>query len=319
MIKKLIKGMIKLRTLKFGLAIIIVSSIFSLTSVSALNMNDYVTNCSMTIYKSKNTIDNFANASGECKEEIYGYYSPTAKVFRVTGAYTGQVKNGQVKEITLAQSTKYVSAYLTIHTVNDSKKTVESFKPFKGITNKKAFIWNGSAKGSKKIVELPAKTKIEVQSLKSNRYSFTYKGRNRWIDKVNVDQVFIEYKVEATSSLNIRSAASIKSKIVGILKKGTKVQIKGSVDGWYKIIYKGKTAYISSAYTKKVVVFKEFKVKVTKALNVRLQASTNGKIVGTLKAGTIIIVKASENGWYTIVYNGDNGFISKKYTIKLGQ
>ncbi|WP_214855670.1 SH3 domain-containing protein [Exiguobacterium sp. s130] len=314
MIKKLIKETMKLRMLKFGLAILTVSSIFPLKSVSALNTNDYVTNCSMTINASKNINDNFANASGECKEEIYGYYSPSAKVFRVTGAYTGQVKDGQVKEITLAQSTKYVSAYLTIHTVNDSKKTVESFKPFKGITNIKAIIWDGSAKGSKKIVELPAKTKIEVQSLKSNRYSFTYKGKIRWIDKVNVDQVFSDFVVETTSSLNVRSGPSVKGKIVGTLKKGTKVTIKSSKDGWYKIIHKGKAAYISSVYTKKVVVFKEFKVKVTNSLNVRSQASTNGKIVGILKVGTIVNVKASKNGWYTITFNNKRAFISKKYT-----
>lgn len=314
MIKKLVQGLMKNRTLKVSMASIIVSSAFMTMPVSAINMDDYVTNCSMTIYASKNTLDNFANASGDCKEEIYGFYSPTAKVFRVTGAYTGQVKNGQVKEITLAQSTKYVSAYLTIHTVDDVNKPVTSFKPFKGITNKKAIVWDGISKDSKKIAELPSKTNIEVQSQKSNRYSFTYKGKSRWVDKVNVDQVFTEFVVETTSSLNIRSAASVKSKVVGTLKKGTKVTIKGSADGWYKVIHKGKTAYISSAYTKKVVVFKEFKVKVTDALNVRSQASTNGKIVGTLKAGTVVTVKASKNGWYTIVYKGKNSFISEKYT-----
>lgn len=316
MIKKLIKGFMKLRTFKFGLAAVVVSSTFPLISVSAINMDDYVTNCSMTIYASKNTLDNFANASGDCKEEIYGFYSPTAKVFRVTGAYTGQVKNGQVKEITLAQSTKYVSAYLTIHTVDDVNKPVTLFKPFKGITNKKAIVWDGISKDSKQVADLPVKTKIDIKSLKSNRYSFTYKGKSRWVDKVNVDQVFTEFMVETTSSLNVRSASSVKSKIVGTLNKGTKVQIKGSADGWYKIIHKGKTAYISTAYTKKIVVFKEFKVKVTDALNVRSQASTNAKIVGKLKVGTVVTVKAFKNGWYTIVYKGSSAFISEKYTIK---
>lgn len=317
MVKKILKRFMKPRTFKLGLAVVVVSSTAPFTSVSAINRDDYVTNCSMTIYASKNTIDNFANASGDCKEEIYGFYSPTAKVFRVTGAYTGQVKNGQVKEITLAQSTKYVSAYLTINTVDDLNKPVTSFKPFKGITNKKTIIWDGISKDSKKISELPSKTNIEVQSQKSNRYSFTYKGKNRWVDKVNVDQVFNEFIVETTSSLNVRSGASVKSKIVGTLKKGTKVTIKGSADGWYKVIHKGKTAYISSSYTKKIIMFKEFKVKVTDTLNVRLQASTNAKVVGKLKVRTVVTVKASRNGWYTIVYKGNNAYISEKYTIKL--
>lgn len=314
MIKKLVQGLMKNRTLKVSVASIIMSSAFMTMPVSAINMDDYITTCTMTIYASKNTRDNFAAATGDCKPEIDGYYSPTAKIFRVAGAYTGEVKNGQVREIALAQSEKYVSAYITFYTVNDLKKPVATFKPFKGITNKKTIVWDGISKDSKKIAELPSKTNIEVQSQKSNRYSFTYKGKNRWVDKVNVDQVFTEFVVETTSSLNIRSAASVKSKIVGTLKKGTKVTIKGSADGWYKVIHKGKTAYISSAYTKKVVVFKEFKVKVTDALNVRSQASTNGKIVGTLKAGTVVTVKASKNGWYTIDYKGKSSFISEKYT-----
>lgn len=316
MIKNLVRKLMKHRMLKISMASIIASSAFMTMPVSAINMDDYITSCSMTIYASKNTKDNFAEATGDCKPEIDGYYSPTAKIFRVSGAYTGEVKNGQVREIALAQSKKYVTAYITFYTVNDLKKPVATFKPFKGITNKKTTIWDGISKGSKKVAELPSKTKIEVQSQKSNRYSFTYKGKNRWIDKVNVDQVFTEFVVETNSSLNIRSGASVKSKIVGTLNKGTKVTIKGSADGWYKIIHKGKTAYISSAYTKKVIVFKEFKVEVTDALNVRSQASTNGKIVGTLKAGTIVTVKASKNGWYTIVYKGKTTFISEKYTTK---
>lgn len=316
MIKKLIKGFMKLRTFKFGLATIVLSSTFPLTSVSASHTDDYVEYCSMTIYASKNTIDNFAIATGDCKPEIDGYYSPTAKIFRASGAYTGEVKNGQVQLIGLAQSKEHASAYITFYTVNDLKKPVAAFKPFKGITNKKAIVWDGSSKDSKKVVVLPAKTNIEIQSLKSNRYSFVYKGKTRWIDKENVNQVFTEFMVETTSSLNVRSAATVKSKIVGNLKKGTKVTIKGSADGWYKIIYKGKSSYISSVYTKKVVSFKEFKVKVTTTLNVRSQASTNGKVLGNLKPGTIVTVKAYKNGWYKIVHKGSSGFISEKYVIK---
>lgn len=319
MIKKLIKGFIKLRTFKFGLTAIVLSSTFPLTSVSASHTDDYVEYCSMTIYASKNTIDNFAVATGDCKPEIDGYYSPTAKIFRASGAYTGEVKNGQVQLIGLAQSKEHASAYITFYTVNDLKKPVAAFKPFKGITNKKAIIWDGISKNSKKIADLPAKTMLDIKSLKSNRYSFTYKGKSRWIDKVNVNQVFTEFIVETTSALNVRSAASVKSKIVGTFKKGTKVRIKGSTDGWYKIIHKGKTAYISTAYTKKIVVFKEFKVKVTNALNIRSQASTNAKIVGTLKVGNVVTVKASKNGWYTMVYKGSNAFISSKYTKKINE
>lgn len=50
------------------------------------------------------------------------------------------------------------------------------------------------------------------------------------------------------SALTIRSKASKSSKALGYYHKGQKVTIKGSKSGFYKITYKGKTAYISKKY-----------------------------------------------------------------------
>ena len=55
------------------------------------------------------------------------------------------------------------------------------------------------------------------------------------------------------SSLNIRSGPSTSYKIVGSLKKGAMVPLVEKVNsGWYKTVYKGKDAYVSSSYTKEV-------------------------------------------------------------------
>ena len=50
------------------------------------------------------------------------------------------------------------------------------------------------------------------------------------------------------SALTIRAKASKTSKALGYYHKGNKVTIKGSKSGFYKITYKGKTAYISQKY-----------------------------------------------------------------------
>lgn len=50
------------------------------------------------------------------------------------------------------------------------------------------------------------------------------------------------------------------------------------------------------------------------ALNVRTGASTSYKILGTLKSGQIVGYTGEKNGWLKISYNGQVGWISKKYT-----
>ena len=54
-------------------------------------------------------------------------------------------------------------------------------------------------------------------------------------------------KVTATS-LNIRKTASADSKVVGVLRSGDKVTIKGTSGGWYKISSGSKTGYVAKKY-----------------------------------------------------------------------
>lgn len=47
-----------------------------------------------------------------------------------------------------------------------------------------------------------------------------------------------------TSSLNIRSAPNTGAMIVGKMDKGDMLRFEGEVNGWYKTVYKQKTAYV---------------------------------------------------------------------------
>ena len=47
-----------------------------------------------------------------------------------------------------------------------------------------------------------------------------------------------------TSSLNIRSAPNAGATIVGKMDKGDMLRFEGEVNGWYKTVYKQKTAYV---------------------------------------------------------------------------
>lgn len=48
----------------------------------------------------------------------------------------------------------------------------------------------------------------------------------------------------ATNSLNVRSAPSTSGQVLGKLDKGDMVRYEGLQNGWYKTVYKQKTAYI---------------------------------------------------------------------------
>ena len=50
------------------------------------------------------------------------------------------------------------------------------------------------------------------------------------------------------SSLNMRKTASMGSSIMGIIKKGLKVNLYGTQDGFYKIMYNGQVGYIAKTY-----------------------------------------------------------------------
>ncbi|MDE6188859.1 MAG: C40 family peptidase [Clostridia bacterium] len=50
--------------------------------------------------------------------------------------------------------------------------------------------------------------------------------------------------VSDTQNLNIRSAPSTSSSVLGIMDKGDMLRYEGTVNGWYKTVYKQKTAYV---------------------------------------------------------------------------
>lgn len=131
---------------------------------------------------------------------------------------------------------------------------------------------------------------------------------------------FKQFKGTSTADLNVRSGPSTKYKKLGLLKKNTAVTVTGSKDGWYKISYKGKTAYVSAKYIKKtesVSTFKQFSVTTTEALNVRQSRSVSSKNLGQLAKRSKVTVIGSKSGWYTIKYKGKTGYISSKYTKKV--
>ncbi len=129
------------------------------------------------------------------------------------------------------------------------------------------------------------------------------------------------------SSLNVRSGYGTSYGIVDKLKKGDKVEIIESKNGWHKIKYSNKNGYVSGQYIKIESDSKPTQPEVTPppqenkvlgevaagSLNVRSGYGTNYGIIGSLKRGQKVEIVESKNGWHKIKYNNTYGYVSGQY------
>ncbi|MGU8174349.1 SH3 domain-containing protein [Clostridium perfringens] len=139
--------------------------------------------------------------------------------------------------------------------------------------------------------------------------------------------------VNVSSSLNVREGASTSSKVIGSLSGNTKVTIVGEEGAFYKIEYKDSHGYVAKEYVKDVTennnsnqgtqtpekpstpesTEKTGIVNVSSSLNVRSEASTSSKVIGSLSGNTKVIIVGEEGAFYKIEYKGSHGYVAKEY------
>ena len=133
--------------------------------------------------------------------------------------------------------------------------------------------------------------------------------------------------VITAQSLNVREGPSTDYASIGYLHNGDRVTVIGESNGWYKINYGGREAWISGKYVEKSTGTTNpppqqtgtFEVVVSAStLNVRTGPSTDYSKIGTLSNGARVTVLEEKNGWYKINYNGQEGWISASYTYMPG-
>ena len=132
--------------------------------------------------------------------------------------------------------------------------------------------------------------------------------------------------VKVSGSLNVRKGPGTTYAVVGKLRNGDKVTVTGSTDGWYAISYDGGTGYVSSAYITKSDGSETTSTPggdedaegyvIASALNVRSGPGTNYNILGKLYSGDLVEILGSSNGWYKIVYDSGEGYVSAEYVQK---
>ena len=217
--------------------------------------------------------------------------------------------------------------YVKLNTPQQDEKVIAT-----GKTTAQLNVRKGSSTKYAKIGSLSKGAKVEIVSKLSNGwYKIKYKGTYGYVSgayvkldseqpKPGEDEKIIATGKTTVSSLNVRSGPSSNYSKLGILTKGTKVEVvERYSNGWYKIKYKGSYGYVSGAYVSldgsKCEVIATGKT--TAGLNVRSGAGTGYKKIGYLNKGTKVeIVTKLSNGWYKIKFNSSYGYVSGDY-VKL--
>ena len=234
--------------------------------------------------------------------------------------------------ITFNGQTGYISAKYTTETDPSTPTPTPETKTVYTTENLKV---RAQPNTSAEVLGTPKKgTKVETYGLKDGWYEIKYEGKTGYISAKYTTETdpstptptpTPETKtVYTTENLKVRAQPNNSAKVLGTLKKGTKVETYGLKDGWYEIKYEGKTGYISAKYTTETdpstptpTPTPETKtVYTTENLKVRAQPNTSAEVLGTLKKGTKVETYGLKDGWYEIKYEGKTGYISAKYTTE---
>lgn len=134
-------------------------------------------------------------------------------------------------------------------------------------------------------------------------------------------------KGKVTDSVNIRKTSSTEADVVGILSKGTAIEILEELgNGWTKISHANGPAFVKSDFvevdspnasngtTSGQQTAATKKGKVIDTVNVRKDSSIEATVVGILNKGTAIeVIEQMDNGWTKIKHTDGEAYIKSDF------
>lgn len=153
----------------------------------------------------------------------------------------------------------------------------------------------------------------------------------------------VDEEVKATTTVNVRSSDSENADKIGRLESGKIVKrIENKINGWSKIIFEDKEAYVKSEYLELVSstpveqpadtpsdettqaetsettaesseTKKEGSVTATTNVNVRNKPSTSADTIGKANGGSSYKLIEDQGEWLKIEYKGQTGFVKAEF------
>ena len=124
----------------------------------------------------------------------------------------------------------------------------------------------------------------------------------------------IKVMYTTADSLNVRSGPGTSYDKVGVLPKGSRVEVAEEVNGWAKIKFNNGYAYVSTSYLEENSQ-ESVKIMYTTpdSLNARSGPGTSYVSVGALPKGSRVEVVEEVNGWAKIKFNNGYAYVSINY------
>lgn len=132
-------------------------------------------------------------------------------------------------------------------------------------------------------------------------------------------------EVTARTRVHVRTQPTTASQSLTVLSVGQTLPAHGSSDGWTKVTYKGRTAYVASAYLQGSSVLSsavsngttsgsEGTVYSTVTLNLRTGPSTNDRVGALVQRGTRMELTGTVSGdWAQLTYKGTTYWAAARY------
>ena len=137
----------------------------------------------------------------------------------------------------------------------------------------------------------------------------------------------IKKEGKLTDTVNVRKTPSTDADIVGILTKGTEIEVLEQMNnGWTKISHANGPAYVKSDFITIIGELQEEdkeettatvvtqKAKLTDTVNVRNNSSTSADIIGILNKGSEIeVIEQMSNGWTKIKHPNGTAYVKSDF------
>lgn len=138
-------------------------------------------------------------------------------------------------------------------------------------------------------------------------------------------------KGETTGNVRLRKGSSTDTEAIATLKKGTKLTLYGTQNGWYIVkLEDGTGGYVSSKYVKVTEAYgnvseeagsEETETSIgtgtlSTNVNFRQGPSTSAKKLTTISKGSSVTLYSLNDGWYEAEYKGNRGYLYAKYVVK---
>ena len=139
------------------------------------------------------------------------------------------------------------------------------------------------------------------------------------------NEEYIYNTITATSNVNVRREP-VSGDILALLPKGEKLGVLDYQDNWYKVIYNGQEAYVSGDYAvisedQVLSIPEDFEPNIYEydvivaSANVNIRKSpVDGKVVGVLPLGKKLTLLEEVDGWYKVLYYGEECYVSANYS-----